>query len=165
MGKCNKIHGMGKVWKIDNHTFPIAWVHFSHPIPILWDTSAYGKCMGFPINFPQHGKMHQNPWYGENLGNWHSYFSHSMGAFFRLDSHSMVYFIICEIHWFPLPFSVAWENAVKSIELGEPRNLVPIFPLTYGQFSSIRFPFYGIFCYHRGNAWFFPLKSTLRALW
>ena len=55
---------------------------------------------------------------------------------------------------FPLRFPIAWENAVKSIELGEPRKLVPIFSLTYGYFSSIRFPFSGIFCYHRGNAWF-----------
>ena len=101
----------------------------------------------------------------ENLGNWYSYFSHSMGAFFPLDSHSMVYFIICEIHGFPHQFSIAWKNAVTSIELGEPRKLVPIFSLTYGYFSSIKFVFYGIFCYHRGNAWFFPTKSTLRALW
>ena len=53
----------------------------------------------------------------------------------------MVYFVICEIHGFPLQFLIAWENAVKSIELGEPRILVPIFSLTYGYFSSIRFPF------------------------
>ena len=76
----------------------------------------------------------------------------------------MVYFIICEIHGFSLPFPIAWENAVKSIELREPRKLVPIFSLAYGYFSSIRLPFYGIFCYHRGNAWFSPSKSTLRAL-
>ena len=94
----------------------------------------------------------------ENLGNWYSYFSHSMDAFFQLGSHSMVYFIICEIHGFPHQFPVAWENAVKSIELGEPRKLVPIFSLTYGNFSSIRCPFYGIHCYHMGNAWFFPSK-------
>ena len=36
---------------------------------------------------------------------------------------------------------MAWENAVKSIELGEPRKLIIIFSLTYGYFSSIRFPF------------------------
>ena len=39
------------------HTFPRVWVLFSHPIPILWYTSAYEKCMGFPINFPQYRKM------------------------------------------------------------------------------------------------------------
>ena len=85
--------------------------------------------------------------------------------FFLLDSHSMVDFIMCEIHGFSLPFPIAWGNAVKSIELGEPRKLVPIFSLTYGYFSSIKLPFYGIFCYRRRNAWFFPSKSTLRALW
>ena len=84
---------------------------------------------------------------------------------FPLDSHSMVYFIICEIHGFPHQFPVAWENAVTSIELGEPRKLVPIFYLTYGYFSSIRFTFYGILCYHMGNTWFFPSKSTLWPLW
>ena len=152
---------MGKVWEIDNHTFPVVWVLFSHLIPILWYTSAYGKCMGFPINSPQYGKMQQNPWYGDTLGNRYSYFSHSMDAFFPLDSHFMVYFIICEIHGFSHQFPVAWENAVKSIALVEPRKLIPIFSLTYGYFSSIRFPFYGILCYHTGNAWFSPSKSTL----
>ena len=44
--------------------------------------------------------------------------------------------------------------------IGRGKKLVPIFSLTYGYFSSIRFPFYGILCYHRGN-----VKSTLRALW
>ena len=34
---------------------------------------------------------------------------------------------ICEIHRFPHQFPIAWENAVKSIKLGEPRKLVPIF--------------------------------------
>ena len=104
------------------------------------------------------GDILQSPLYVENLGNWYSYFSHSMGAFFPLDSHSMVYFIICEIHGFPQQFIIAWENAVKSVELGEPRKLVPIFSLTYEYFSSIGFPFYGILCYHMGNAWFVPSK-------
>ena len=43
-----------------------------------------------------------------------------MGAFFPLD-------LLCEIHRFPHQFPIAWENAVKSIKLGEPRKLVPIF--------------------------------------
>ena len=55
-------HGMGKVWEIDTHTFPIVWVFFSHQIPIiLCYTLAYAKCMGFPKDFPQCGKMQQNP--------------------------------------------------------------------------------------------------------
>ena len=31
--------------------------------------SSYGKCMGFTNNYPQHGKMQQNPSYEESLGN------------------------------------------------------------------------------------------------
>ena len=101
----------------------------------------------------------QNPLYVVNLRNWYSYFSHTMGAFFPLDSHSMVYFIICEIHGFPHQFPIAWENAAKSIEMGGPRKLVPIFSLRYGHISSIRFPSYGIL-YHIGNAWLFPSISN-----
>ena len=87
------------------------------------------------------GNILQNPSHVESLGNWYSYFSYSMRAFFPLDSHTMVYFTICEIYGFPHQFPVAWENAVTSIELGEPRKLVPIFSLTYGYISSIRFHF------------------------
>ena len=136
---------------------------FSRKCLITWEKTAktsewekFGKLV--PRN------ILQNPLYVENLVNWYSYFSHGMGAFFPLDSYSMIYFILCEIHGFPLQFPIAWGNALKSIELGESMKLVPIFSLTYGYFSSIRFPFYGIFCYYRGNAWFFPSKSTLRAL-
>ena len=67
--------------------------------------------------------------------------------------------------WVSPSISHRWENAVKSIELGEPRKLVPNFSLTYGYFSSLRFKFYGILCYQMGNAWFFPSKSTQLALW
>ena len=104
-------------------------------------------------------KILQSPSHVENLGNWYSYFSHSMGNFFPLDSHSMVYCIICELHGFPHQFPIAWENPAKSIGLGEPKKLAPIFSLTYGHFSSIRFPSYGIL-YHMGNAWFFPAISN-----
>ena len=45
-------------------------------------------------------KMQQNPWYGESLGNWYSYFSHGIGGFSPYDSHSMVYFITWEMHVF-----------------------------------------------------------------
>ena len=133
-GKCNKTHCMGKTWEIGNHTFPIVWVLFSHPIPILWYTSSYGKCMGFPINFPQHEKIQQNPSYGEGLGNWYSYFSHSMGAFLQPDSHPVTYFITWEMLRFPHKFPIALENAAKSIELREPGKLVPILSPKYGYF-------------------------------
>ena len=75
-------------------------------------------------------------WFRENptkpivcgeLENLYSYFSHSMGAFFPLDSHPVVYFIICEMHGFPRQFPITWENAAKSIKLGEPGKLIPIF--------------------------------------
>ena len=126
MGKCNKIHSMGKVWEIGTRTFPIVWVLFSHLIPSLWYTTAYEKCMGFPINFPQYGKMQQNPWYGKSLGNWYSYFFHSMGAFFPLDSHIMVYFIIWEMHVFPHQFLIVRENATKPFVWVKPGKLVLI---------------------------------------
>ena len=54
--------------------------------------------------------MQQNPSYGENLGNWYLYFSHSMSTFFPSDSHPMVYFIIWEIHVFSHQFPIAWEK-------------------------------------------------------
>ena len=105
-GKCNKTYRRGKTWEIGNQTFPIAWVLFSRQIPILWYTSSYGKCVGFPINFLQYGKMQQNPSYREDLGNWYSYFSHSMGAFFPLDSHPMVLFIAWEMYGFSNQFPI-----------------------------------------------------------
>ena len=143
---------MGKVWEIDNHTFSIIWVLFSHPIPILWYTSV------FLINFPQYGKIQQNSWYGKSLGNWYPYFSHSIGAFFPSDSHPMVYFIIWEMHGFPRQFLIVQENAAKLIVWGEPRKLVLILFPYYGCFFSIRFPFYGIL-HQMGNACVFSLIS------
>ena len=110
----------GKTWEIGNHTFPIVWVLFSHPIPILWYTSSYGKCIGFPTNFPQYGKMQQNPLYGEDLGNWYSYFSHSMGAFLPLDSYPMVLFITWETYGFSNQFPIARENSAKTIKWEKP---------------------------------------------
>ena len=63
------------------------------------------------------------------------------GFFFPIRFTFYGILIICEIHGFLHQFPMAWENAVKSIELGEPRKLIFIFSLTYGYFSSIRFPF------------------------
>ena len=78
-----------------------------------------------------------------------------MGVFFPSDSNSVVDFIICEIRGFPHQFPIAWENAAKSIKLGEPRKFVPIFSLIYGQIHGVS---YGI-PYHMANTWFFPLVS------
>ena len=69
----------------------------------------------------------------------------------------MLYFIICEIHRFLHQFPIAWENAVKSIELGESRKLAPIFSLTYG-YVSVKIP---ILCYTllpHGKCMVFPIK-------
>ena len=70
--------------------------------------------------------MQQNPLYEQDLENWYSYFSHSMGAFFSLDSHPMVLFIKWEMHGFSNQFPIAWENFVKTIKWENPGKLVPI---------------------------------------
>ena len=72
---------------------------------IIWEMH------GFPINFPWSGKMQQNSWYKENLGNWYSHFSRSADAFFSFDPHPMVYFITCEIHGFSHQFLIAWKDS------------------------------------------------------
>ena len=76
----------------------------SHQFPIAWEKA------GKPIKWEKPGKLVprkilQNQSYGEKLGLWYSYLSHSMGAFFPLDSHPMVYFLIGEIHGFLHQFS------------------------------------------------------------
>ena len=90
----------------------------------------------------------------ENLGNRYSYFSFSIGAFFPLDSHPMVYFVICEIHGFPHQYLIAWENGTKPIEMGEPGKLVP----KIGTFLPLDTHVVSDRCgilYHMGNAWLF----------
>ena len=79
-----------------------------------------------------------------------------MGAFFALDSHPMVYFIIWEMHGFTHQFPTVRENARKPIVWGEPGKLVLILFPWCGCFFPIRFPSYGIFHY-MGNAWVSPL--------
>ena len=148
----------GEIWEINNHTFPIVWVLFSHPIPILCYTSSIWELYGFPINFPQYRKMQQNPWHGESLGNWYSYVSHSIVDFSPYDSHPTVYFIIWEMHGFPHEFPIVQENATKFIVWGEPGNMVLILFPYYGRYFFIRFPFYGIL-HHMGNACIFLLTS------
>ena len=161
-GKCNKTHGMGKVSEIDMHTFLIVYPSYGilHHKRNAWVFSSISHSMGEktgkPIEWEKPGKLVpgkiiQNPSYVDNLGT----FSHSIGDFLPLDSHHVLYFIICEIHGLPHQFPIAWENAAKSIELGEPGKLVPIFSPKYGYFSSVRFPSYGIL-HHMGNALLFP---------
>ena len=63
--------------------------------------------------------------------------SHSMGAFFPLDSDPLVYFTKWEMHRFPHQFPIVQENATKPIVWGEPGKLVLIlFPL-YGRFFPL----------------------------
>ena len=153
--------------------------------------------MGFTINSPQYRKMQQSPLHCENLGNWYSYFSHimvaffpfnsqpmvyfviweihlfshqfplswerqqnpsngksqgswfhhfflSMNAFFPLDSHPMVYFIVWEIRQFLHQFPMVRENAAKPIVSGKPGKLVLILFPQYGCFLPIRLPYYGM---------------------
>ena len=134
MGRCHKTHCMGRIREIGTHTIRIVWVLFSHSILILWYTSSYGKCLGFPINFSQHGKMQQNSLHEEKLRNWYSYFSHSMGTFFIFNFHPMVYFIIWEMHGLSHQFPIVWEKTAKPIEWGKPQKLVPIQFPQYGYF-------------------------------
>ena len=67
-GKHNKTYGMGKVWEIDTHTFPIPMVLFPIRFPscgiLKHMGNAHGSCPcdGFPHkflvpNFPQCGKI------------------------------------------------------------------------------------------------------------
>ena len=98
--------------------------------------SSYGKYLCFPINFPQYRKMQQNPWYGKSLGNWYSYFSHSMGVFFPSDSHSMVYFSIWEMHGFSHRLPTVWENATKPMVWGSLGQRYSFFSHSMGAFFS-----------------------------
>ena len=110
------------IWKMHGftHQFPIASEKTGKPIK--WEKP--GKLVP--------GKILQNPSYVENLGNWYSRFSHSMGKSWK---HGKMQ---------PNPSS-----------LGEPEKLVPIFSPKYGYFSSIRSLSYGIL-YCTEKAWLFP---------
>ena len=150
-------HSIGAFFSLDSHSMVhfITWkMHMcSHQFPKTCEKTAK------PIEWRKlgklvHKKILQNPSYVENLGNWYLYFSHSMGAFFPLDSHSVVYFIIYEMHGFPDQFPIAWESAAKSIKLGEPGKLVPIASPKYGYFSSIRF----LYFLPHGNCMTFPIN-------
>ena len=145
---------MRRTWETGNYTFPMIWLLFSDQIPLLWYTSLHGKCMGFLVNFPQHGKMQQNPLNVKILGNQFPLFP-QYRCFFPLDSQPVVYFIVWEMHGFSHQFPVARANVTKSIVWGEPEKLILILLLQYGCFFSIRFRFYGIL-YHMGKAWISP---------
>ena len=60
-GKCSKIHWIERGFEVGTHTFHKVQVVLFHQIPILWYTLPHGKCIAFPINFPQYGKMQKSP--------------------------------------------------------------------------------------------------------
>ena len=98
-------------------------IGFYPSIPILWYTSSYGKCMCFLVNFPQYGKIQQNPSNGKSLGNWFPYLFHSLSAFL-VCSYPVVYFIICKIHGLSHQFPITWGKAAKLIEWEKPGKQV-----------------------------------------
>ena len=102
--------------------------------------------------------MQQNPLYGENLGNWYSYISHNMGAFFQLDSHSMVYLVTWEMHVFSHQFPITWEKTVKPIVWGRTWKIVTHTFLIVCVIFSIRFPSCGTL-HQMGNAFVFSSIS------
>ena len=67
--KFSKTHRMGRAWEIGSHIFIYKMCEFFHQITILQYTSSYGKCMIFPISFPQHEKRQKNPSNGKSLRN------------------------------------------------------------------------------------------------
>ena len=117
---------MEKAWEIAFYPFSIVWVlctiRFLSPGILHHMVNAWVS----PSISHSTGKSEKTHRMGENLGNWYSYFFHSTGPFFPLDSHPMVCFITWEIHEFPQQFPIALENAAKPIELGKPGKLLPI---------------------------------------
>ena len=77
---------MGAFFPLDSYfiVYFMKWeMHvFSHQFPTTWEKTAKPIKWGKPGKLV-HGNILQNPSYVENLGNWSSYFSHSMGAFFH----------------------------------------------------------------------------------
>ena len=67
----------------------------------------------FPHKFPTVQENATKLMVWESMGNWYSYFSHSMVAFFPLGFHPVVYFIIWKMHGFPHQFPKLRENATK----------------------------------------------------
>lgn len=78
-----------------------------------------------------------------------------MDAFLPSGSHSMVYFVIPEIHEICSQFPIAWENSAQSILLERNRTLTLILPPRYGSFCSIKSPSYGI-QHFMVQTWAFP---------
>ena len=115
-GKCKKTNRMGRTWEIGAHIFSHNMGTFfpsnSHPMICFVEWEMHG----FSYQFSMARKnTNKKPSYGENLGNWYSLFSHSMGTFFPSDFHPVVCFITWEMHGFSHQFPLARENATKPI--------------------------------------------------
>ena len=108
-------------WEIDTHTFPIIWVLF-------------------PIRFPSYGILH----YMKNAGVSQSI--SLLGAFFPLDSHPMVCFIIWKMHRVSSSISHSSGKCNKTHHMGWTWKIgTYTFPVPqYGWFFPIRFPSFGI---------------------
>ena len=101
---------------------------FSHQFHITWENTAKPIEWGKPEKFVP-GNIIQNPSYVENLGNWYSYFSHSMGAFFHQIPILWYTSSYGKYMGFFIKFQKALEKPAKPIELGRPGKLAPvIFP-------------------------------------
>ena len=81
------LYGMGVFFPLDSHSmvYFITWEMyvFSHHLTAMGKGSHIHR-MGIKPGKLVPGNILQNPSYWENLGNWHSYFSHSMVSFFHL---------------------------------------------------------------------------------
>ena len=115
-------HSMGAFFPLDSHfmVYFITWeIHvFSHQFPITWEKTAKSIELWKPGKLIP-GNILQNPSYVENLRNWYSHFPHSMGGFFPLDSHLMVYFITWEMHGFSHKISHSIRKVSKTHWIGK----------------------------------------------
>ena len=143
---------LGNWYSYFSHSMGAFFLFSSHPVVYL----LHGKCMGFLINFPQNKKTQQNPSYWEGLGNWYSYFSHSIGAFF----HQTPILWYSTLHGKCMGFLINFQQHGKIQQKplnGESLGNFHIFFIVRVLFS-IRFPFYGILQYMR-NVWVSPSIS------
>ena len=119
--KMSKTHRMGKAWEISSHIFSIKWVFFFsirfpscgilHHLGNAWIFSASFHSMGKERKTYQMRKAweigsRENPTKPIVCGE-PGKLVLILGAFFPLESHPMVYFIIREIYRFPHQFPKA----------------------------------------------------------
>ena len=88
--------------------------------------SSYGKCMGFPFDFPQYWKIQQNhPSYGRTWEiSTHTFPQHR--GFFPMRFSSYCILSHMEMDWLPHQFHIAQENVAKSNKWRKSGKLVSI---------------------------------------